>query len=232
MGVRLLIVEGSSDRWFVSNLLMRNDFEKVETKERRDFVIRKRGVVDADFIQIVVANGFDRIGRQIRDSYRPDEMTGLGIVADMDLASDNRYLELRRILEAERFRGIPDQIGVDGLVVDEAASGCLGVWLMPDNLGEGMTETFAAQLFADADPGWAHAQAVVSNLPDHARSFDPVRHSDKARIHTWLAWQEDPGGSLGDAVLRGYLDVNGALADRFCAWVDRWLAAGSGGGVG
>ncbi len=215
-GVRLLIVEGTTDRWFLFQFLLRRGFEEVTRGE-----VLRRGTVQ---IRFVVAGSFGQIPTAIRDNYRPDDMGGLGIVADMDSANDDgRYSDLRRILRDASFGDIPEQMPADGLVVGDTPSGCLGVWLMPNNVSDGMTESFAAEMIAADCRIWAHAQSVVAGIPNGAWAFDRKRHSDKAIFHTWMAWQADPGGSMGDGVIRRYLGVEGELAGRFCGWVDRWL---------
>lgn len=43
----------------------------------------------------------------------------------------------------------------------------------------------------------------------------------KVRIHTWLAWQEDPGRPMGYAIGRGFLDPNAPSAIALVSWVRR-----------
>ena len=44
-------------------------------------------------------------------------------------------------------------------------------------------------------------------------------HRAKAEVHTWLAWQAEPGRPLGLALTRRYLDADHALAQRFHDWL-------------
>jgi hypothetical protein len=57
----------------------------------------------------------------------------------------------------------------------------------------------------------------VENLPDK-RFKDSFR--SKAEIHTWLAWQEEPGTPLGLAVTKKYLS-NVDSAQTFLDWLNR-----------
>ena len=43
-------------------------------------------------------------------------------------------------------------------------------------------------------------------------------HRDKALIHTWLAWQDEPGRQLHDAVKHAMLDPTLPYAAPFLAW--------------
>jgi hypothetical protein len=99
----------------------------------------------------------------------------------------------------------------------------LGVWLMPDNASEGMIETFAACLVPPDNACWEYARDIVQGLPEHVRQFSPDRAADKALLHTWLAWQEEPGCRTGAAVTRHLLRSDRPAALGFVAWVERWL---------
>lgn len=81
----------------------------------------------------------------------------------------------------------------------------LAVWMMPDNESAGMLESFACKLISSEDPAWVHASATVASLPEDAGRFSRERHLEKALIHTWLAWREEPGCPLGTAVAKNYL---------------------------
>jgi len=44
-------------------------------------------------------------------------------------------------------------------------------------------------------------------------------HKSKAKIHTWLSWQEDPGTPMGLAITKRYLTVN----DTNCSMLINWI---------
>ncbi|HST61263.1 MAG TPA: DUF3226 domain-containing protein, partial [Longimicrobium sp.] len=54
------------------------------------------------------------------------------------------------------------------------------------------------------------------------RRFSPV-HRSKALIHTWLAWQEQPGSPMGQAIGKRDLDAQAPQAQRFVAWLQRLM---------
>jgi phosphatidylethanolamine-binding protein (PEBP) family uncharacterized protein len=82
-----------------------------------------------------------------------------------------------------------------------------------------MLETFLALLVRDTDSKlWVHA----ANSFETARSLGAPcadSHHDKARIHTWLAWQEPPGASFGLALTKRILDPDAPSASAFVAWL-------------
>jgi hypothetical protein len=43
----------------------------------------------------------------------------------------------------------------------------------------------------------------------------------KAIMHTWLAWQEEPGLPFGTAIKAGYLDSSAAPVDTLVSWLNR-----------
>jgi hypothetical protein len=47
-------------------------------------------------------------------------------------------------------------------------------------------------------------------------------HRSKAKIHTWLAWQETPGTPMGLAIKNTYLDTNKELCKKFVDWVNEF----------
>jgi hypothetical protein len=46
-------------------------------------------------------------------------------------------------------------------------------------------------------------------------------YETKALIHTWLAWQEEPGTPLGLAIKRQYFAGDAPLAAEFVNWLKR-----------
>jgi len=52
------------------------------------------------------------------------------------------------------------------------------------------------------------ARRCVSEIPVEERRF-VESYATKALIHTWLAWQDDPGTPLGQAITKRYFDADG-----------------------
>ena len=96
----------------------------------------------------------------------------------------------------------------------------VGIWLMPDNKISGMLEDFASLLRPSEDVLWPVAVGVVQQVKSIETNlrFQDVYES-KARIHTWLAWQKEPGKPVGQAITKGYLKADAALAQQFIDWV-------------
>ena len=107
-----------------------------------------------------------------------------------------------------------------GTIVEQMDLPGVGIWLMPDNTVPGTLEHFIAFLVDRNDPLWERAKDCVEQIPEASRRF-PVIHLLKAHIHTWLAWQKEPGVPFGLAITMKYLDAEEAHAQQFIAWLHR-----------
>ncbi len=186
-----LLVEGSDDKRVIPEL--------IEAMDGVDQLLEP-GVIETE----VKASGLE----------------ALGIVVDADSDGAAQWQRIRaRCLPS--FPNLPRELPADGLVHANQAGLRLGVWIMPDNMLGGMLETFLAYLVPDQRKDvWAYACEAVAR----ARAIGaPIReaHLDKARIHTWLAWQEPPGGQLHHAILQRILDPKAPSAKPFIDWFRR-----------
>ena len=72
-----------------------------------------------------------------------------------------------------------------------------GVWIMPDNRQNGMLEDFISFLIPHDDRLLPVVDSIIEKIEaDKINKYKMIHHS-KACVHTWLAWQEDPGTPLG-----------------------------------
>jgi hypothetical protein len=67
--------------------------------------------------------------------------------------------------------------------------------------------------------------SLFKRLTQYQSTIDgsPIYIVQNAHIHTWLAWQADPGTPMGLAITKKYLDANAPSAANFLRWVDRLL---------
>jgi hypothetical protein len=92
---------------------------------------------------------------------------------------------------------------------------------MPDNDSSGMLEHFISFLVPKGDTLWERATAEVESIVRAGQNKFPVGHTMKAILRTWLAWQQDPGTSYGDAITKKYLDHNCKEGQIFFDWLRR-----------
>ena len=94
---------------------------------------------------------------------------------------------------------------------------------MPDNVLPGMLEDYLSFLVPAGDTLLGRARRTIDDIPARDRRFADGHHS-KALIHTWLAWQEDPGTPMGQAVTKRYFAVEGPRVTGFLDWLKRLFA--------
>jgi len=198
----LLLVEGQDDKHVLENLLAHHGVA--------DFKVDDRG-------------GCENLLKDLPVLLKSSERKHIGIVLDADTDLSRRWLQTRSILQKAGYRTLPASPARGGTLIAEAGKPNIGIWLMPDNSALGMLEDFVAQLIPDDDACWPVAIQAVDNLPPEHRRFRDV-DVPKARMHTWLAWQETPGVRMGAAITRKYLDPNSESADAFVTWVRRIIA--------
>jgi hypothetical protein len=82
----------------------------------------------------------------------------------------------------------------------------IGIWLMPDNSTPGALEQFARLLVPGSDKLWPEAETVVQHIKSIEQRFR-MTYEMKATLHTWLAWQKEPGKPIGQAMIKHFLDL-------------------------
>ncbi len=149
---------------------------------------------------------------------QPDPPTTVGVVLDADRPEiATRWQSVRGKLRRYPyvFPAKPERRGTILEAIDHRPR--LGFWLMPDNERSGMLEDFCLDL---AEP---EARAFAGDCVAEARakgvtSFKEAHHP-KAVVHTYLAWQDEPGRPLGQAITTQALRPDSELSSRFCAWL-------------
>ena len=94
---------------------------------------------------------------------------------------------------------------------------------MPNNTSPGMLEDYLFFLVPAGDPLFERAGRCVEGIPVEERRFTEA-HVSKALIHTWLAWQDDPGTPLGQAITKRYFDSDGPQVQALLGWLTRLFA--------
>lgn len=189
---RILLVEGPDDRHVFDHLLTHHGLSGQFELEQSD--------------------GADAVLTSLRTRLKFKSLQRLGIVLDTDPTDEHPdavahlWLRVRNSLDRAGYMNTPEAPLPDGTIISESEKPIVGVWLMPDNVIPGMLEDFCRFLIADSDPLWVRALQTVEAIPEEERRFS-VRHVAKANIHTWLAWQEEPGKPIGQAITKKYLDA-------------------------
>lgn len=151
---------------------------------------------------------------------RPNPPEVIGIILDADKPSvEGRWESIKGKLRhySYVFPNIPD---VNGTVIEGITDQPkLGFWLMPNNQDSGMLEDFCAELAQPVSLAFAR-ECVEQAQERNVTTFKEV-HRSKAVIHTYLAWQDEPGYPLGKAITSQALYPDTDVAVRFTNWLRR-----------
>ncbi len=210
---RLLLVEGIND--FHPILALRDrfnlpkSFEINTPKEGKDSPVKADGV--KPLLRKLNAVLKENEGNPTRDT--------IGIVLDADVSLSARWQAIQAKLAGFRYQ-FPDQPDPVGTILpDNPGYPRFGVWIMPNNRDEGMLEDFLLEFLSD------EFRSAASDAVDVARTkgvatFKEV-HTSKATIHTFLAWQDEPGKPLGQAITANFLKPETETARAFADWLRR-----------
>ena len=182
----LMLVEGKDDEHVLYHLLLHHkvpDGFKIKDKKGIDNLLE---TLDVELI----GSGLKR----------------LGIVVDADVNIQGRWGALRSILTESGYTNVPAKPEASGTIIEQPGLPVVGLWLMPDNTLPGMLENFIGFLVPPGDALWPRSEECLLQVMAADRRFAAV-HRPKALIHTWLAWQEEPGTPLGLAITKRYLDA-------------------------
>ena len=147
----------------------------------------------------------------------------IGVVIDADTEISDRWKSIRNQVTGVGYQNVPDQPDPDGTILDPPAGTLLprlGVWIMPNNQTNGILEDFLRFLVPQPNILFDHAKVSVAAIPEGERRFKQL-DEPKAIIHTWLAWQEEPGRPFGTAISACFLDPNVPEVDVLATWLKR-----------
>jgi hypothetical protein len=207
-----LLVEGDEDRDVFDQLLARYQIrDQLESKGEK--------------VEIRPKGGIQQLLNTLKTELKASEQRRLGIIVDSDDIPINHWKAIwQRLKEFGYIQthvlSQPDPLGS---VLSQEGYPTVGIWLMPDNRDRGMMEDFLGWLVPRDDLLWPMAGDVVQKVIERDRRFRESYRS-KACIHTWLAWQKDPGTSLSMAVNKHYINANAPHAQQFITWIRRLFA--------
>jgi hypothetical protein len=204
-----LLVEGPDDQHAVTHLMKRHGFDWDDARLTRPFIESSKGVSE--------------LLDSTRRSTDAKSYSRLGLVIDADLKIAQRWAQVQGCFSHLGIQ-LPDAPEVGGTVVEVQQPGLkltrLGFWLMPDNQQPGILEDFLSKLVPAGDPCWAYADEVTTQARTLGGRLAEKDHA-KGRIHTWLAWQHNPGLPFGTALTAHVLGHDSPEATRFVAWFQR-----------
>ncbi|GAB4007934.1 hypothetical protein GCM10028808_12850 [Spirosoma migulaei] len=177
----------------------------------------------ADNFEIINCHGVEKMPDQIvaRIKLKRSTINAIGIVIDADQDLNARWNSIRDLLRKEGYT-VPPSPAKEGTVIEGInRNPTIGIWLMPDNETEpGMLEHFVESLIPDNDSLHPKVIQILAEIEHEGLNRYTLIHHKKALIHSWLAWQEEPGKPMGTAITATYLDHNADLCLRFVNWLN------------
>ena len=159
----------------------------------------------------------------ISTEFKATGLERLGVIVDANGNAPGRWAAIRQRCASELpdLADLPTQIPEGGFVRQREDGSWLGVWIMPDNRHQGAVEEFLLDLVPnDATELVEYARHCVNGARERGAS---LRDQDvtKSLVHTWLAWQVEPGPQLHQAVMRRLLDPQHPQSQPFISWFTR-----------
>jgi len=201
-GKSVLLVEGRDDEHVVKSIC--GHFKLGEIKNIRE------------------QKGIGRLLTGLPIYLKESDVSALGIIVDADNDRISRWQSVAAHLKKSGYCGISDGPDKEGTIIMPPAGPKqrpkIGVWVMPDNQSNGYLEDFLRRLINPDESLYSYAKNVVEKLPE--KRFNDV-HTSKAIMHSWLAWQKEPGKPFGQSITAGYLDADLSPAPTFAQWLQR-----------
>jgi hypothetical protein len=200
-GRKILLVEGSDDEHVLKH------------------ICGERGVGQLD--EVKPQGDILRLLENLPVRLKESDVEVLGVVIDADTDLAARWQSLHDRLSKAGYQNVPAHPAPTGTILAPPPDSLLprvGVWIMPDNQTRGILEDFLRFLVPPGSGLFTHVQSSVAAIPAAEKRFGQLAEP-KAIIHTWLAWQAEPGKPFGVAITAKFLDANVAQVDVLVAWL-------------
>lgn len=211
---RILLVEGKDDQHVMWNLF---DVRRVPEK----FVVETPDPSGNDSN----GGGVEKLLDSIPTRLRTADLERLAVVVDADDDPNAKWQAIRGRLRDAGVSDVPEMPLPVGTIVElllppEPRKPIrFGAWIMPNNHSMGMIEDFVAQMIREDDDMLPMVDGFLESIPTEQRRFSQA-HRSKARIHTWLGVQKEPGKPMGQAIgTKKYLDASKEVVQPFLNWV-------------
>ncbi|VAW46250.1 hypothetical protein MNBD_GAMMA04-291 [hydrothermal vent metagenome] len=210
---KILLVEGETDRSFFEEMCKKLSLNTlVQVALPRDLgggYNSKEGVL----------NHLNVLLPQLEDG----QLLNIAVVIDADYiehgSGGKKTLEkVTDILKSFDFALSGSASSSEGLLFNHSDGlADFGLWVMPNNDGEGMLEDWIKTCIKNDEKAlFQQATTTVKQLS--SPKFKPHLKS-KAEIATWLAWQKKPGCGLYSVMKEGLLDENSVPYKKLAHWL-------------
>ena len=204
---RRLYVEGKDDEKTIEHLLRRHGINCDAKSEIHP--------------EIKPITGNSTMLALMREAIKNSRPEPVGFVIDADSPLKSRWDAVRGRLNNVGVADLPKSPPAEGFIGrTEEFKTDVGIWLMPDNQQDGKLETFLLTLVDENDALIGHAETATSTAKELGAEFSKP-DTEKAVLHTWLAWQKEPGKPYGLALTHKFFGHDSHAANTFVAWFKR-----------
>ncbi len=213
----MLLVEAQSDKDFIERLI------EHERKNKADFLLNT-------VVEVAIPTDFDETERTTKNavlkrlpmlvrSLNDGLIERLGIIIDMDSEGKNPFAHNIRLIENSLNGEFTlNQADVSqGLFFENDDFNPIGLWLMPNNQGEGYLETWIENCITDKDG------SHFNTAKDFVNGFNHIQPAGitKAKVYTWLAIQDKPRNDLRQVLNKNLIDNESTDYQNFKHWLTR-----------
>ena len=193
----LLLVEGTNDLHIISAFCGVHQIPKVFKIEDcgSDSMVLKK--LDAYINSSVPINKIAIVLDADEKGFEQRKQSVEAILNRNDIISENIDYTNGAIIQSDNYR--------------------IGVWIMPNNQDYGRIEDFIIGLIDTK----AIDYAKVTSIEAKSNKFGDFKdvHISKAIVHSYLAWQDEPGCPIGQSITKQVLKPHSETAQIFKNWL-------------
>lgn len=194
-----LLVEGNDDQHVIWALCEKFNIPKV--------------------FDVIDCAGIDNLYKSIPVRFKQTDIEVIGIIIDADVNLNDRWTYVKNLLSNQGFK-LPENLPNEGLVLSNGNIK-VGVWIMPSNNINGMLEDFISFLVPKDDKLLPIVDATLNEIENEKLNRYSLIHKSKAKIHSWLSWQEDPGTPMGLSITKRYLTTDNETCKHLIDWLQK-----------
>lgn len=199
--VAKLLVEGKNDLFVIKALCEQHDVKET--------------------FLVIDSGSNTKLLDSISSQLKTPRLSTLGIVLDADQNIEARWHSVMNRLQEAGYEDLPETPHADGTIIVDDEKPTVGIWIMPNNKLPGILENFIVDLIPDEDELAVKTEAILQEIEqERLHKYSSVKRP-KAFIHTWLAWQKNPGQPMGLAITAHSLNHNAPLANLFVRWLQK-----------
>ena len=170
-----------------------------------------------EVFDVIDCGGIDNLYESISLRFKQTDIETVGIIIDADIDLNKRWAYIRNLISNQGFK-MPIDLPNDGLVLLNGNIK-VGVWIMPSNDTNGMLEDFVSFLVPPNDELLPIVDTTLNEIERQKLNKYALIHKSKARIHSWLSWQEDPGTPMGFSITKRYLTTDNENCKQLINWL-------------